>query len=242
MASEKSTQKVLYLLPTPRASYGDTREMDRDADSPAMEYSEARFQSHPAALDTSLSAGAVTPGFHASGSVRPGATAAQAADPHTALDLFSVAGLGSMGLARVAAVLPASAAALETWWGHGLAPHDGPREIAPPAPPSQPLELPPPTEMPDTPAPALPLGDPFADLLPLDAAALQRSADTFFAQLAGLSEVWSDGPAIDRLVPWAMAAGVAAYEWLRWRRTRSALTSEDHGGPEPGAFLTGDEA
>lgn len=122
------------------------------------------------------------------------------------------------------------------------APEKG-RNPIPELPNSHPFLVAPPAEATPRPTPASSLGIPFADLLPMDGEALQRSADAFFEKLAKVSEQWQDCWVIQKLSPWVIVAGMVAYQWLQLRRLRSGTVpeSEDNEGVGPAVFLAGDE-
>jgi hypothetical protein len=71
--------------------------------------------------------------------------------------------------------------------------------------------------------------------LPIDVEAIQRSADTFFEQIAKISEEWHDGRVIEEVIPWLITAGAIAYQWVRLRRNQSSLPphAEENWGPDP---------
>jgi hypothetical protein len=223
-------------------SYPDVRGPDLDDDSPATE-EEEHPHFHPAPFEQALPANAVASALHDGVSAVSGETSIQAAGQHAALNLLSAAGLGAVGVVHVATSLPATAVSPETSRGPGQAEGDRGEGTMPQAPESQPLGVPPPAQIPGGHAPMVSPGDLFSGLVPVDGEAIRRSADAFFAQLAGLSEEWDDGRVIERLTPWLMAAGVVAYEWFRLRRRRSlcAADPEQNGGPGPAAFPAGDE-
>lgn len=240
---EIGSWQAFYPVASPRATIDrDARELDHDDDSPTMEHEEAHLHSHPASFEQYLPTNAAIAGMHGDASAGIGQTPIPAGGLHAALNPFSAAGLGTVGLARVATVLPA-AASLETRMGHGHSEENERRETTPEAPNSQPLVIPPPAEEEDGPPPASAPGGPFADLLPIDMEAIQRSADAFFEQLAYLSEEWHDSGAIEKLTPWLVATSVVASKWVCLRRKRSFSTpdSEDNWEAGPAVFLTGDE-
>jgi hypothetical protein len=244
LTNEKGSWKVLYPVALPRATiYLDTRESDRDGDSPMMDNDEARLPSHQAALEKYLSPNAAFVPLYDRASTGSGAAAPQAGSPPSALNLLSVAGLQTAGLAGSAVVLPATTASLERGWEQRRAEVNEGGETLPQDPESQPLVIAPPSAVPDAPSPAAWPGDPFADLLPIDGEAIQRRANAFFEQLARLSEQWKDSRVFEKLTPWFVAASVGVYEWLRLRRMRSFSTvvSENNCGPGPASLLAGEE-
>jgi hypothetical protein len=243
VTGEKGSWQALYSAASPHAAIDPyARGRDDDDDSPTMEYEEAHLPSHQASFEQYHSTIAVIAVLHDGASAGPGGTTIQVGSPHSTLDLLSAAGLGTVGLARAATILPATTASLETGWGHGHAEGNEGRE-KPQAPQGQPLIIPPLAgEEEDPPLVSSP-GGPFANLLPMDVEAIQRSADAFFEQLARLSEEWHDSGVIEKLTPWLVAASVVAYKWVRLRRKRgfSPPGSEDNWEAGPAVLLAGDE-
>jgi hypothetical protein len=148
------------------------------------------------------------------------------------LNLFSTAGLGSAATTVVPTV--SRVAASGDMGEHAGKPAREERtEPIPELPnPSGSLDTPPAGES-ENQQPAPVLGVPFADLLPIDVEAIQRSADAFFEQIAQISEEWHDNWIIQKLTPWLVIATVAGYQWVRLRRrqVRSAPDNEESWGP-----------
>lgn len=242
VTGEKGNWPALYPVFSSHATIADAWGPDHDDDSPTMEHEEAHLHSHPASFEQYLPTNSAIARTHDDASAGTGGTPIPAGSLHAALNLLSAAGLGTVGVARVATVLPA-AASLVTGGGQGHSEGNEGRETTPKAPNSLPLVIPPPAEEEEGPPPASAPCGPFADLLPIDMEAIQRSADAFFEQLTHLSDEWQDSRAIEKLTPWLIAASVVAYKWAWLRRKGSFSTpdSEDNWEAGPAVFLTGDE-
>jgi hypothetical protein len=175
-------------------------------------------------------------------SVSPEQLPAHNGGPHLLLNLLSAAGFGLAATPVAAAASPFAASRYagkdqgESTGGEG-------GKTMPAVPQSSPLLLPQPASEPDSPPLESSPGGPFADLLPIDLAAIERSADAFFQQLAHFSEEWHDSRVIEKLTPWFVAASLVAFSWLRLRRKQSfsAPAFEDSWEPGPAVFLTGEE-
>ncbi len=149
------------------------------------------------------------------------------------LNLFSTAGLGSAATAVVPTVSRVAASG-DMEEHAGQPPREESTEPIPELPnPPRSLDAPPDGESENQP-PTPVLGVPFADLLPIDVEAIQRSADAFFERIGQISEEWHDNGIIQKLTPWLVIATVAGYQWVRLRRrqVRSALDNEERWGPD----------
>jgi hypothetical protein len=216
---------------------------DGDDDSPAKEMEEALLRStqgssvvYPFTNEEAIGPNYGTP------STTPEQIPAKDGEPHLFLNLLSAAGLGSAVTSGVAVASPFAAPG-NAGKDHGKSAREEEGETTPGVPKPPPLVLPPPAGEKDSPPPASSPGGPFADLLPIDVEAIQRSADAFFEQLGRLSEEWHDSGVIEKLTPWLVAASIVAYKWGRWRgkQSLSAPGSEDGWESVPAAFLAGDE-
>jgi hypothetical protein len=108
---------------------------------------------------------------------------------------------------------------------------------APPTPPS------PQVAEPAEPRPLSARG-PLAELLPIDAEAIQQGVDAFFKELGDLAEEWREGRVLEALAPWLLAASLAGYGWIRLRAQRDRHLADLLGAGQPGSassFLPGAE-
>ena len=222
---------LLHASASPTAYQPD----DDDDDSPAMEHLEGYAHSNQVL---------VSPGFFANQNTNwPDPCCAilileqglvKDAGPHLLLlNLLSTAGLGSAATPSVpnASLLAASENGGE---GLGKSPMEEAEPLPETSPPSPPSVAPPAEEKENSP-PAPILGCPFADGLPIDVGAIQRSADAFFEQIAQKSEEWQDSRVFQKLIPWFAATSMAAYYWVRLRRKQacSGPRTEENWGPDP---------